>query len=36
MINKLYLDNFKCFRSLELEFGTLNVLTGINYNEPIN
>lgn len=30
MINKLYLDNFKCFRSLELNFGSLNVLTGIN------
>lgn len=30
MINRLVLDNFKCFEHMEVEFSNLNVLAGIN------
>ncbi len=30
MINKLILKNFKCFEELEVNFSTVNVLTGLN------
>ena len=32
MLKKLELLNFKCFRNLKLDFGLLNVMTGINSN----
>lgn len=30
MINRLILENFKCFEEVKLEFSTINVLTGLN------
>ena len=30
MINKLFLRNFKCFSEIELNFSSVNVLTGLN------
>jgi len=30
MINKIKLENFKCFKYLEIELGALNLFTGLN------